>query len=217
MKKISFLLLAVTLTACSAGIKYQESFVSKDLSFTNLKNSTVTVFGASNIILTEFKKTFAEEYSDTTILNNKIIMDFKTQFSKQIPNVKLKEGQGKIPGAFVGEFSFNENNTSLVNDFFNNLNSDYLIFVNTLDIGNAYNTYTNFNPATNMSSTSSTEECKVATDIECWDVKNQKRIFKVKSYGSSTVILFTFLTSLNSAISEAIENGVMYIANDGKK
>jgi hypothetical protein len=217
MKKIFLFLLVVTLTGCSAGIKYQESFLSKDLSFTNIKNSTVTVFGASNIILTEFKKTFADEYSDTTKLNNKIITDFKTEFANQIPSVKIKSGQGKIPEALVGEFSFKDNNTSLINDFFNNLNSDYLIFVNTLDIGNDYNNYTNFNPSTNMSSTYSTEDCKVAADIECWDVKNQKRIFKVKSYGSSTVVLYTFLASLNSAISEAIENGVKYIADNGKK
>jgi hypothetical protein len=217
MKKISFFLLAVILTACSAGIKYQESFHSNDLSFTNLKNSTVTVFGASSIILTEFKNTFADEYSDTTKLNNKIITDFKTHFTNQIPTIKIKSGQGKIPAALVGEFSFKDNDTLLLNNFFTSLNSDYLVFVNTLDIGNAYNTYTNFNPATNMSSTSSTEECKVSAEIECWAVKNQKRIFKVKSYGSSTVILFTFLNSLNSAISEAIENGVKYIADDGKK
>lgn len=203
----------ILLTACSPALKFQESFVSKDLNFNSLKNSSITVYGTSNIILTEFVETFKSEYSDTTKLNNKIITDFKTQFSKQIPTAKIITGKGTIPPAMVGEFSFKDNNVSIVDSFFNNLTSDYLIFVNTLQIGNEWKYY----PSTNTSGGYSSEKCKAETEIECWDVKEQKRLYKIKSYGSDTVVLFTFLSSLNSAISESIENGVKYIADDGKK
>jgi hypothetical protein len=217
MKSLLSIVVIIFLSSCSPALKFQESFTSKDLNFNSLKNSSITVYGVSNIVLKEFKQTFTDEYSDTTKLNNKIITDFKTEFSKQIPALKVKSGEGKIPSALTGEISFKDFDQAKIQDFFGDLNSDYLIFVSSLDIGNAYDTYTHFNPATNMSSSSSTEKCMVETEIECWDVKKQNKIFKIKSYGSSTVILFTFLNSLNSAISEAIENGVKYIADDGKK
>lgn len=215
MKLFFAFLSIVLLTACSPSLKFQESFVSKDLNFNSLKNSSITVYGTSNIILTEFVETFKSEYSDTVKLNNKIIIDFKEHFAKQIPMVTVKSGAGNIPSALVGELSFNQNNISQVDNFFKSINTDYMLFVSALEVGNAYQTYTSY--SNNMPITNSSEECKVETDIEAWDVKNQKRVFKIKSYGSSTVILFTFLNSLNSAISEAIENGVKYIADDGKK
>jgi len=219
--KIFFSFVAVILlTACSPALKFQESFVSNDLNFYLMKGSSITVFGVSNIILTEFKETFKDEYSDTSQLNIKILSDFKAQFAMQIPSIKVKSDQRKIPASLVGEFSFKDDNKALIDEFFRSVNTEYLLFVNTLEIGNSYNTYTHFNTTPNMPGTmmtSSTEECKVSAEIECWDVKNQKRVFKIKSYGSSTVILFTFLNSLNNAISEAIENGVKYIADNGKK
>lgn len=215
MKTLIGFVVVILLTACSPALKFQESFVSKDLNFNSLKNSSITVYGTSNIILTEFVETFKSEYSDTTKLNNKIITDFKMEFSKQLPKATVKSGVGKIPSALIGELSFNQNNISQVDNFFKSLNTDYMLFVSALEVGNAYQTYTSY--SNNMPMTNSSEECKVETDIEAWDVKNQKRIFKIKSYGSSTVILFTFLNSLNSALSEAIENGVKYIADNGKK
>lgn len=215
MKTLIGFVVVILLTACSPALKFQESFVSKELNFNSLKNSSITVYGTSNIILTEFVETFKSEYSDTTKLNNKIITDFKEHFAKQIPTATIKSGVGKIPSALIGELSFNQNNISQVDNFFKSINTDYMLFVSALEVGNAYQTYTHYN--NNMAMTNSTEECKVETDIEAWDVKNQKRIFKIKSYGSSTVILFTFLNSLNSALSEAIENGVKYIADNGKK
>lgn len=217
MKLFFVFLSVVLLTACSPSLKFQESYVSKDLKFNEVKSGSITVYGASNIILNEFIQTFKDEYSDTIKLNNKIVTDFKTQFSKQIPTAKIISGKGTIPSAMIGEFSFKDNNHSVVDSFFNSLVSDYLIFINTLQIGNEWEYNTTYNPTTNMSSGYSSEKCKVETEIECWQVKDQKRLYKIKSYGSDTVILFTFLSSLNSAISEAIENGVKYIADDGKK
>lgn len=220
MKTLIGFVVVILLTACSPALKFQESFVSKDLNFYLMKGNSLTVFGVSNITLSEFKETFKDAYSDTSKLNIKIISDFKTQFAIQIPSMKVKSDQRKIPTALVGEFSFKDDNKAEIDNFFNSVSTDYMLFVHNLDIGNSYNTYTHFNANPNMPGTmmtSTTEDCKISAEIECWDVKQQKRLFRIKSFGSSTVVLFTFLNSLNSALSEAIENGVKYIADNGKK
>ena len=105
----------------------------------------------------------------------------------------------------------------LVNLFFTNLDADFLVYVNNIEIGNSYTHDQYFNANTNSSTTSTTEYCEVALEVECWDVDKQKRILRFKGLGSDSVVFFTFLSSLNKAINEAVKNSVTFIKNGGTK
>jgi len=217
MKKLLIVLIVILFAGCTKSIRIQESFRSDNYDFGLMESSKIKFGGTTKIFLKEFVDTFNDEYSDTTKLNDKLYTVFTDEFSKQMPQVNLAKLETEIPKELLGELSFKESNLEAVNLFFTNLDAEFLIFINNIEIGNSYQTNQYFNANTNTTSTSTTEYCQIAIEVECWDVDKQKRILRFKGLGSDSVVFFTFLKSLNNAIDEAIKNSVTYIKNGGTK
>lgn len=211
MNKILIFLYVISISACSSVTNIQESFKSKDFNFTLLYNSKIKFAGTEKIYLKEFVKTFNDEYSDTSKLNNKLYDLFSQDFKSQIPCAKLSRLKSKVPSILKGDLSFKNYSKALVDSFFNKLDSDYLIFINNIEINNAYENLHYYNAATSTMSGSSLENCIVSMEIECWDVANQKRLLRFKGLGRDTVVLFSYLRSLNGAIRNAVAHSVEYI------
>lgn len=217
MKKLLIILIVILISGCTKGIRIQESFKSENYDFSSIQSSKIKFGGTTKIFLKEFVDTFNDEYSDTTKLNDKLYTVFSNEFGKQMPQASLARLETEIPKELLGELSFKESNLESVNLFFSNLDSDFFLFINNIEISNSYQTNQFYNANTHTTSTSSTENCQVSIEVECWDVDKQKRILRFKSLGSDSVVFFTFLKSLNNAIGEAIKNSVTFIKNGGTK
>jgi hypothetical protein len=215
MRKLLIMPLIFLIFSCSSSLKIQESYHSENINFDKIKNSKISICGVSSISLDEFIKTFNDEYSDSAKLDNKIISTFSSEFKKIIPSVTPVEINEKIPAELSGEFSFKENNSEEVSEFFNSLETDYLIFVNNISVGNAYNTY--FYPTSyGMMSGGQTENCVVSIEVELWDVDQQKRLMKFRAGGVDEVFFFAYLSALNGAIERSVTTAVSFINKDGK-
>ena len=211
MKKTTALLCVIAISACSSVNYIQESFKADDFDFDKLKNSEIKFAGTEKIYLKEFNKTFSDEYSDTNKLNDKLYDLFSREFKIQIPGIKLSRLESEVPQVLQGNLSFKNYNQALLDNFFSSLKSDYLIFISSIEISNAYDNSQYFNAATNTMSGSSLEDCIISMEVECWDVVNQKRLLRFKGIGKDTVILFSYLSVLNIAMQNAVVHSVEYI------
>lgn len=215
MKKLVLVSLVLIICSCSPGLKIQKSYQADDIDFNHLKNSTITLGGVNSISLSEFINTFNDEYSDSTKLDNKIENDFTSQFYKLIPSVTTVKMSEKFPSFLTGELSFKENRNEEASEFFKGLQTDYLLFINNIDVGNAYNSYV-YSTGGNTMATGQTENCVVNIEVELWDVMQQKRIMKFRAGGEKSVVLFSYLAALDDAIENSVITAVEYIKNDGK-
>lgn len=217
MKKLIVILslLVIIFTGCSSVIKIQESYRADNYDFTLLHDSNIKFAGPDKIYLKEFVNTFKDEYSDKNKLNDKLYELFSIEFKKQIPGTKLSRLELKIPTILSGNLSFKEYNKNSIDSFFISLDTDYLVFVNSIEIGNAIDSYQHYNASTGTYSSSSTEDCIVLLEVECWDVINQERILRFKGIGSDTVNFWAFLSSLNDAMEKAVSHSVEFIKNEG--
>ena len=217
MKKLIVILslLVIIFTGCSSVIKIQESYRADNYDFTLIHDSNIKFVGTDKIYLKEFVNTFKDEYSDKNKLNDKLFELFSIEFKKQIPGTKLSRLEIKIPKILSGDLSFKDYNKNLIDSFFTSLDTDYLVFLNSIEIGNSYKYSHYYNPNTNATTSSSTEDCIVLLEVECWDVINQKRILRFKGLGSDTVNFYAFLSSLNDAIEKAVRHSVEFIKNEG--
>ncbi len=211
MNKILIFLFLISLSACSSVTNIQESFRAEDYDFTLLYNSKIKFAGTEKIFLKEFVKTFNDEYPDAKKLNNKLFDLFSKEFKYQIPGVKLSRLESKVPQVLQGDLSFKNYNQALVDSFFSSLKSDYLIFINSIEISNTYENSQYYNAATSSMSGSSLEDCIISIEVKCWDVSDQKRLLRFKGLGRDTVVLFSYLSSLNDAIQNAVAHSVEYI------
>jgi hypothetical protein len=214
MRKI-FIGFILILSGCSSALKIEESFKAENFDFSLLSKSKITFVGTEKIYLREFKKTFKDEYSDTSKLNLKLFETFSEELKKKNSKSMITYYDKKIPKVFLGDLSFKEFDKIEIDSFFKELNSDILLLVNNIEISNKYEPTQNFNSTNNTMTSSSSEDCVVTIEFECWDVKNQKRILSYKSHGKDTVFLILYLNALNNAIEEAINNSVEYILNNG--
>ena len=214
MKKLAILPMIFLIFSCSSALKIQESYRAHRINFTKIKKSEIAICGVSSVSLDEFTKTFTDEYSNSGKLDNKIISTFSREFKILIPSVTPVEIYEKIPAALSGEFSFKENSTEEVSDFFNSLETDYLIFVNNISVGNAYNEY--FYPTSySMMSRGQNESCVVSIEVELWDVVQQKRLMKFRAGGVDEVLFFAYLSALNGAIERSVATAISFINNNG--
>ena len=214
MNKILIFLFAISISACSFVTNIQESFKSEDSDFTLLLNSKINFAGTEKISLKEFVKTFNDEYSDKSKLNNKLFELFSKEFRIQIPGIKFSRLESQIPQVIQGDISSKNGNKALLDSFFDTLDSDYLIFIKSIEINNAYENLQYYNAATSTMSGSSSEKCIVFMEVELWDVANQRCLLRFKGIGRDTVILFSYLSSLNGAIKNAVAHSVEYIKNE---
>jgi hypothetical protein len=211
MNKILIFLCVISISACSSVTNIQESFKSEDSEFNLLLNSKIKFAGTEKIYLKEFVKTFSDEYSDTSKLNNKLYDLFLKEFKTQIPGIKFSRSESQTSQILQDELSFRNYNKALPDSFFNKLDSDYLIFIKSIEINNAYENLQFYNAATSSMSGSSSEKCIVLMEVELWDVANKKRLLRFKGIGRDTVFLFSYLNSLNGAIQNAVAHSVEYI------
>ena len=103
MKKLLVIIAVVMLSGCAKVIKIQESFRSDNYDFSTIQNSRIKFSGTTKIYLKEFKKTFTEEYSDTTKLNNKLYELFVKEFGLQMSQVNIARVENEIPKELLGE------------------------------------------------------------------------------------------------------------------
>jgi len=214
MKKLLFIPVLLLVYSCSPALKIQDTYHASDIDFKNIKNSKIAIFGVNSITLTEFVNTFNDEYSDTAKLNNKILSTFSKKFKMLIPSVIPVEESEKIPALLAGEFSFKENNSEDVSKFFDGLETDYLIFVNNISVGNSYNSYM-YSTGYGTFNSGATENCVVNMEIELWNVPQQKRLMKFWAGGDKPVVLFSYLSALNGAIENSVGTAVKYLKNNG--
>jgi len=214
MNKILILLFVLTFSAFSSVKNIQESFKSEDSDFTLLYNSKIKFGGTDKIYLKEFVKTFNDEYSDKSKLNNKLFELFSKEFKIHTPGIKFLRLESQIPQVIKGDISSKNGNKTLLDSFFDTLDSDYLIFIKSIEINNAYENLSYYNAATSTMSGSSSEKCIVFMEVELWDVANQRCLLTFKGIGRDTVILFSYLSSLNGAIKNAVAHSVEYIKNE---
>jgi len=216
MKKLFLIPVFFVIYSCSSALKIQDTYQARDINFKHIQNSNIAIYGVNSITLSEFMKTFRDEYSDTTRLNDKILSEFSKEFKMLIPSVSLVEKNAKVPLILTGEFSFKEDNSKEVSEFFNGLGTDYLIFINNISVGNSlvYSTYF-VTSGRGIMNGGTTEQCVVNMEVELWDVHQQKRLMKFWAGGERSVVLFSFLTALNGAIDNSVETAVKYLKNDG--
>ncbi|MGD8306305.1 MAG: hypothetical protein PVF17_06595 [Ignavibacteria bacterium] len=211
MYKSLVILFALIVISCSSTTYIQESFAAEDYDFIALHNSNIEFAWTEKILLNEFVKTFNDEYSDTNKLTNKLFALFSNEFKHQIPGIKLSQLEINVPPILQHGISLSNQNQTIAERFFASLESDYIIVINSIEIDGADENSQYYNPATSTISGSSSEECVVSLDIEIWDIKNQKRILRFFGLGTDTVVLFSYLSSLNNAMKEAVAYSVKFI------
>jgi len=216
MKKLFFIPVLFIICSCSSELLIKDTYHARGIDFNRVQNSNIAIYGVNSITLSEFMKTFRDEYSDTTRLNDKILSEFSKEFKMLIPSVSLVEKNAKVPLILTGEFSFKEDNSKEVSEFFNGLGTDYLIFINNISVGNSlvYSTYF-VTSGQGIMNGGTTEQCVVNMEVELWDVHQQKRLMNFWAGGERSVVLFSFLTALNGAIDNSVETAVKYLKNDG--
>jgi hypothetical protein len=215
MRKLSIVLLTFFVYSCSSSLNVQESFRSENIDFKHIRNSKITIYGVNSISLSEFEHNTNYEYSDTAKLNNKIVTTVCDQFKNLIPSVTPVEISETIPSFFNPEFSFKNNRSEEASAFFNNLGTEYLIFVDKI---NAVKTQLNYTFTTRSGAlvTSNEELCELNIEVELWDVIQQERIMKFNAAGEETVTHHSYIAALDGAIEKSVNTAVMYIKNDGE-
>ena len=214
MKKLLAISLAFIIYSCSPVLKIQKTFQSPDVDFNHLKSSKIILGGVTSISLSEFVNTFNYEYSTTSKLNDKIFTIFCNQFALKLPNVSFDRLNSKIPEFLSGDFLPKELKSEKATEFFNDLESDYLLLVKHVDVGHTYNSYL-FSSEDGVIYSGQTEKCVVSIYIEIWDVVNQQRIMDFYAGGDDSVSLFSYLAALEGAIKNSVTTAVEYIVNEG--
>jgi hypothetical protein len=214
MKKLLFIPILFIVFSCSPGLRIQNTYQSGEIDFNHLHNGKIAIYGVNSITLNEFKNTFKDEYSDTAKLNDKILSTFNQEFRKLIPSVTSVEENEKIPSGLTGEFSFKEDNSREISGFFNTLQTDYLIFINNISLGNTYDSYT-YSTGNGIMYSGSMENCVVSMEVELWNVQQEKRLMKFRAGGEETVFLFSYLAALNGAIENSVNSAVEFLKNNG--
>ena len=210
MKKLLLLIVsAILLSSCTHTITITELYKQDNIDFNKIKEAKITFAGTKNISLREFKKTFNDEYSDTTKLDKYIYNSFVNLFALNMPKAQILLADRKIPAELFGEVSFKTANINNVKNYFENCKSDYLLIIKNIDIANMYVSYST------GKSFSSIEYCLIKLEFEYWDVLNQKKIITATAPGMCAVGLFNYLETLNGAIDDAVKNATTYISENG--
>ena len=215
MGKLPVVMLLFFVYSCSSSLNVQESFRSEKINFNHLRNSKITIYGVNNISLSEIEHNINYEYSDTAKLNNKIVTTVCDQFKNLIPSVTPIEMSEKVPSFFTPEFSLKNNKSEEASAFFNNLGTEYLMFVDTISAVKTQLNYT-FTTRSGALVTSNEEVCELNIEVELWDVIQKERIMKFSAAAEETVTNHSYIAAFDGAIEKTVNTAVMYIKNGGK-
>ena len=206
MKKLFLIPVFFLIYSCSSALKIQDTYQARDINFNHIQNSKIAIYGVNSITLNEFVNTFRDEYADTARLNQKIFSTFSKKLNEYMPSVTLVEENKKVPSVLSEDLLFKENNPQ----------TDYLIFINNISVGNSlvYSTYF-VTSGSGIMNGGSIEQCSVNMDVELWDVQKQQRLMEFQAGGERSVVLFSFLIALNGAIDNSVETAVKYLKNNG--
>ena len=215
MKIIISVLLILISSSCTSHIKIKQTFKSKDVDSSTFRKASYTVYGTTNISLTDFTKTYDEDFKNDEAFNEKMTSFLESKLRLKFKN-NVQLGSGDLPDYLRGEDSFANNKREDVPAFLDKQNSDYLIFLKMVTIGSEYTSTTNYNANTGMSTTNTSEDCIVTLFAEMWDVKAKRKVLEFESIGRSTVFLFAFSTALESSMKNAADNMAKYLYSGGK-
>ena len=148
-------------------------------------------------------------------MNNKIVTTVCDQFKNLIPSVTPVEMSEKVPSFFTPEFSLKNNNSEEATAFFNNLRTEYLMFVDTISAVKTQHNY-RFETHSGQVVTSTTEMCELSIEVELWDVIHKERIMKFSAAAEEMVTNHSYIAAFDGAIEKSVNTAVLYIKNDGK-
>jgi len=214
MKIFFAVLLLIFLCACSSSRNVQESFRSETIDFNSIQNSKITICGVNNISLGDFEYYTNYEYSDTAKLNNKILTTICDQFKTLIPSVISVEMGESIPSFLTDQFSSNDYTSEETSSFFNNLGTDYLMLVDSLNVSKVQNSH-RFETRSGAIMTTFEEICEVNIEVELWDAIRQERINIFKAAADETINNHEYFEALDAAIDKTVSAAVMFIKNGG--
>lgn len=214
MKKFLAVLLILFLCSCSSSLKVQESYRSENIDFKNIQNSKITICGVHSISLGDLEYYTIYEYSDTAKLIKKIVTTVCDQFKTLIPSVTPVEMAESTPSFFTSQLSSNDYNSEETSTFFNNLGTEYLMFVDSLIASKVQNSH-RFETRSGAIMTTIEEICEVNIEVELWDVIRQERIMTFKAAADETVKHHEYVDALDAAIDKSVSTAVMYIKNGG--
>ena len=215
MKKFFPVLLLIFFCACSSSRNVQESFRSDTIDFNSIQNSKITVCGVSNISLGDFGYYTSNEYSDTSKLNSKILSTICEKFNTLIPSVISVEMDGSIPSFLTNEYSSNNYTSEETSAFFNNLGTDYLMLIDSLNVSKVQNSH-RFEMRSGAFMTTFEEICEVNIEVELWDAMRQEKIIVFKAAADESINEHKYFEALDAAIDKTVNDAVMFIKNDGK-
>ena len=214
MKKTAFFLLILVLSSCSPMIKISDVYKTRNIKSDELKNNKISFWGAKTINIKAYENTFADEYSDTTKLNSHLLNRFVHELGLQgLSEIKISEEKGEFPEELKVDTSDIRPNPKIL-QFFDEQESDYLIVINHITISelNIHNMRYFENGV--MMGGGYSENCYAAINFSLWEVSNRTRLIKATAHGKSSVTFFAYLSALNDAINQSVQNIVGYIAND---
>lgn len=177
--------------SCIVKKHYVNQVVKKE-NVENLKLKTIVVTASDNVDLKDFKKTYKKNYSDNKVFAKSYLDD---------ASLALKMN-GIFSNVKVGD----------INDWDSlreSSNSDYIIDFPYFEINNRVE-ITHNSSAVGMQ-TSSTEYCVINVKVVVYDVKKKKRIIEFLSTGESSVFLFDFTKTFQSAKERSITHIVNYL------
>lgn len=189
-----YLILLLTLTACSVTTKVTHNIVDKDVDFEKIKNGKWEVYTVKSI------KTKAKGMAQNFYIGKEELLNsFVIAAERKLKNAEINIGYREVPKALTEEFS--EQNQMELLKFVKETDADFLVFLSDAGVVRE----------TGYISTPQGAEPIIASNtlyeliVNVWDIKNWKIVL---SYGISQ--------SGNGAMKKLTSKAVDYLILNGK-
>lgn len=176
----------------------------------NTRKKTATLVGLDRVFIHDYKKTFHKNFENNTDWSQK----FLQSFSNTLVNHNLFS---EVTIDNLKDWNHINTMTSKksylkVESLFEKCESDYLIFIDEFDFRQKITTSgSNYNSATGMQTTNSSEFLILKATIKIFDTKSHAPLIEFDVFGEDQILFFTYSKSLLDARKKLIENIATYL------
>lgn len=218
MKKQLLFLMAVLflLSACSE-FKVTPIYKTPDFNPENMRAASINICSSEKVELKNFIKSYNNAFNSNLEFTDMVTDSFCVVLTRILPEASISSSNPIGIDELFNLNQISEEYLVKVNEFFTNMDSDYLIYLHDYIIDEKITqTSHTFSGAGNMPMTSTTNSssCLFSFTVDVWDARTKTKLKSYKISDSEGVFLFAYESALTSIIKRLSKEAPKYIFTD---